>query len=327
MKRHLTIHQETWTIRGSFTISRMSATECHMIMVEIREGDHKGRGECEAHECDASFLPVVAARIEAVRKAIEEGADRMDLYDLLPPGPERNALDCALWDLEAKKAGVRAWDIAGVTLNKPIETAYTIGIDTADSMAQKAADHRDYPLLKIKLDASGSLERLEAIKKAAPDCRLIVDANESFTMATLHALAEPFKALGVELIEQPLPARADAVLAYYTCPVPLCADESCTDRASLAAVQERYDYINIKLDKTGGLTEALALAKDARTRGLKVMVGCMTGTSIAMAPAMVIAAMADVCDLDGPLLLAEDRSDRLAYNGGMIDIPSPAVWG
>jgi L-alanine-DL-glutamate epimerase-like enolase superfamily enzyme len=325
--RRLTVHQETWPILGNFTISRMSATECHTLMVEIREGDHMGRGECEAHECDASFLPVVAGRIENVRQAVEAGADRQDLYALLPPGPERNALDCALWDLEAKKNGARAWDMAGIPLNSPIETAYTIGIDTAEAMAKKAARHHDFPLLKVKLGASGSLERLEAVRKAAPNSRLIVDANESFTLATLDALAAPFKALGVELIEQPLPANADAALEGYSGPIPLCADESCTDRASLPALKNRYDFINIKLDKTGGLTEALALAREAKKLGLRLMVGCMTGTSLAMAPAMVIASIAEVCDLDGPLLLARDREHSLAYHNGKITPPAPTVWG
>jgi L-alanine-DL-glutamate epimerase-like enolase superfamily enzyme len=246
---------------------------------------------------------------------------------LLPAGPARNAIDCALWDLEAKRSGQRAWHNAGIALEQSLETAYTIGLDSAEIMGAKAAKYQHRALLKLKLGHQNSLELVEAVRSQAPNSTLIVDANEAWTFEQLSELAEPLAALGVVLIEQPLPAGQDQALADYRGSVPLCADESCLDRNSLAAVKQRYSFINIKLDKTGGLTEALLLADEAKSLGLRIMVGCMTGTSLAMAPAMLIGSMAEFCDLDGPLLLAEDRSPGLVYHASNVHRPESATWG
>ncbi|WP_321397069.1 N-acetyl-D-Glu racemase DgcA [Emcibacter sp.] len=323
----LKIIKEVWPLAGSFNISRVNLTESYVVSVELRDGEYLGRGECEAHESDPAQMDVVEAIIEGLRPELERGIDRAVLSGLLPAGPARNALDCALWDLEAKKSGRRAWENAGVVLDKPLLTAYTIGLDTVDGMAAKAARYRHRELLKVKLNEHDSLERIRSIRQAAPDSRLIVDANEAWTFDLLTELADPFAGLGVELIEQPLPAGGDRELENYKGRVPLCADEACLDRASLSHIRGRYSYINIKLDKTGGLTEALALAKDAQAMGLGIMVGCMTGTSLAMAPAMMIGALAEFCDLDGPLLLARDRSPGLIYEDSLVHIPTSEVWG
>ncbi|MBL4836884.1 MAG: dipeptide epimerase [Kordiimonadaceae bacterium] len=323
----LTIKKEVCPLEGSFTISRVTMTESYVLVVELREAGHVGRGECEPHESDFSQMDVVESIIEDLRPLIEKGLSREQLNLLLPAGPARNAIDCALWDLEAKKAGKRAWDIAGVKLQQPLVTAYTICLEAPEEMAAKAARHKDRALLKLKLGAKDSLLRVEAVRRAAPDARLIVDANEAWSYEELRCLAEPLAKYGVELIEQPLPAGADHVLENYRGPVPLCADESCLDRTSLADVKTRYGFINIKLDKTGGLTEALKLAEDAQALGLRIMVGCMTGTSLAMAPAMILGAMAEFCDLDGPLLLAKDRKPGLWYDQSLVHIPEKRLWG
>jgi L-alanine-DL-glutamate epimerase-like enolase superfamily enzyme len=249
------------------------------------------------------------------------------LQSCLPPGAARNALDCALWDLEAKTTGQRAWERAGFARLDPVKTAYTLSLDTPAAMGAAARAAAGRPLLKLKIGAPDDLDKVEAVRNAAPRTRLIVDANEALDIETLNRLAPDFARLGVKMIEQPLPAGGDAALADYRGEVPLCADESLHSRAELDACAPLYHAINIKLDKSGGLTEALALRDEARSRGLMIMAGCMVATSLAMAPALLIAQGAEIVDLDGPLLLAQDRSPGLSILGSMIEPPSPELWG
>jgi L-alanine-DL-glutamate epimerase-like enolase superfamily enzyme len=323
----LTIKKEVWLLDEPFVISRVSMTQSYVLVVELDDGGYVGRGECEPHESDDSYMVKVENTIENLREKIENGLTRDELNQLLPAGPARNAIDCAMWDLEAKKADMRVWELAGVDLKSPLVTAYTICIGSPEEMAEKATRHKHLDLLKLKLDSEFCLERVQAVRNAAPNPRIIVDANEAWTFKQLTQFAEPLAKLNVSLIEQPLPAGKDEELVNYLGSVPLCADESCHDRNSLIEVKERYQFINIKLDKTGGLTEALCLAEEAKTNGLRIMVGCMTGTSLAMAPAMLIGALAEFCDLDGPLLLARDRKPGLDYENSIIHIPQREVWG
>ena len=247
---------------------------------------------------------------------------------MLPPGAARNAVDCALWDLEAKLCGRPVWQLAGLPAPEPLVTAYTLGIDRPERMAEAARAVRDRPLLKIKLAGDGAdLERVRAVRTAAPEARLVVDANEAWNLATYEALAPRLGELGVALLEQPFPAAEDGNLAALPHPVPVCADESCHVTADLERLRDRYDFVNIKLDKTGGLTEALALRQAARAAGFGVMVGCMVGTSLAMAPAFLVAQGADVVDLDGPLLLARDRESGIVYEGSRMLPPPASLWG
>ncbi|MFC3052076.1 N-acetyl-D-Glu racemase DgcA [Kordiimonas pumila] len=323
----LTIRLETWPIAGTFTISRSSATESYVLVVELQEGNLVGRGECEPDDTDPAIGHIVAEQIYAVRQQIEQGISQKELLDLLPRGPARNAVDCALWDLACKKQGKPIEAVTGIPPLKPLTTAYTISIDTLDVMAEKAALNKNRALLKIKLNADECLAKINAIHAAAPDAKLIVDANEAWSLTQLQALAPEMAQLGVAMIEQPLPAGNDDGLATYAGPVPLCADESCLDRTSLAFVKERYQFINIKLDKTGGLTEALLLAEEAEKMGLRIMVGCMVGTSLAMAPALIVAQKAEFVDLDGPLLLAKDRENGMRYENSLVYPATPALWG
>lgn len=323
----LSIKKEIWPIAGSFNISRVSVTEAYVLVVELTDGEYVGRGESEPHESDVSYMDIVEQEIEAVRADIERGISREELDKLLPAGRARNAIDCALWDLEAKKSGKRAWELAGVAMDKPLVTAYTISLNSPEEMAEQTKKYSHRDLLKLKLGEGDCLAQVRAVREAAPNTRLIVDANEAWSFDMLCEMAEPMAELGVELIEQPMPAGQDDELIKYTGPVPLCADESCIDRSSLPHAKGRYAYVNIKLDKTGGLTEALALADAALEQGFKLMVGCMTGTSLAMAPAMIIGQMSEFCDLDGPLLLAKDREDCLKYEDSVVHIPEVNVWG
>jgi L-alanine-DL-glutamate epimerase-like enolase superfamily enzyme len=269
----------------------------------------------------------VAAAIQALAPALAAGLDRDGLQTVLPPGAARNALDCAFWDLEAKRAGARAWEIAGLPEPRPVVTAYTLSLDAPAAMRAKAAENADRPLLKIKLGGPGDLDRLRAVREGAPAARLIVDANEGWSPADYAALAPALVALGVELVEQPLPAGDDAALAALARPLPVCADESAHDAASLAALAGRYDMVNLKLDKTGGLTAALAAKAEAERLGLGVMVGCMLASSLAMAPALILAQGAAVVDLDGPLLLARDRDHGIVYDAAGAHPPDRALWG
>ena len=322
----LTVSVERFPIRGAFTIARGSKTEAVVVTAEIRDGGAVGRGECVPYARYGESVEGVAAAIDAMRAAVTNGLDRETLQKLMPAGAARNAIDCALWDLDAKRSGRRAFEAAGVPAPSPILTAYTISLDTPEAMANAAA-RSGHDLLKLKLGAEGDGERLAAIRAAAPHTRLIVDANEGWSAGDLAANLAACARAGVELVEQPLPAADDALLAEIAHPVAICADESVHGLDTLPQLVGRYDAINVKLDKTGGLTEALALAKAARAAGIDIMVGCMVATSRAMAPALLLAGLARFVDLDGPLLLARDREPCLRYVGSRISPPEPELWG
>ena len=316
---------DTWPIAGRFTIARGSKTEARVVVVRLDHG--MGRGECVPYARYGETVDSVLAQIAGVRREVERGCDRKRLQSLLPPGAARNAVDCALWDLEAKRTGVRAWERAGSPVLQPLTTAYTLSLDTPEAMAAAAAANADSPVLKLKIGGADDIDRVEAVRRAAPSARLIVDANEGLDFPGLRHIAPDFARLGVDLLEQPLPVGQDEDLESFESPVPLCADESLHSRAELADCARRYRYINIKLDKTGGLTEALALRREARALGLGVMVGCMVATSLSMAPAAVAAQGADWVDLDGPLLLARDREPGLVYETSTLAPPTPQLWG
>ena len=298
-----------------------------MLVVELREGVHVGRGEAVPYPRYGESVEACLAAIEEVREAVEGGAGRQALQRRLPPGAARNALDCALWDLEAKRAGQRAWTLAGFARLDPVKTCYTLSLALPEEMAKAARAQARRPMLKLKIGGADDLGRVEAVRTAAPKTRLVVDANEGLDFDTLRRLAPELARLGVLLIEQPLPAGEDADLEGWASPVTLCADESLHTREELAACASRYGCVNIKLDKTGGLTEALALRSAVSEAGLEVMAGCMVATSLAMAPALMIAQGASVVDLDGPLLLARDRVPGLAICGSLIEPPAPELWG
>jgi L-alanine-DL-glutamate epimerase-like enolase superfamily enzyme len=325
--KELSVSVERWPIRGGFTISRGSKQEAVVVVAAIRDGAHRGRGECVPYARYGESAEGVVQAIEACAPALAQGLDRAGLQALLPPGAARNALDCALWDLEAKVLGTSAAERAGLMSLRAVETAFTISLASPEEMAVRAQAAASYPLLKLKLGGDGDEARLAAVREAFPKARLIADANEAWRASDLEHLLAAAKAAGVELIEQPLPAGDDEALQHIARIVPLCADESVHDRASLATLAKRYDAVNIKLDKTGGLTEALATAAEARRLGLKIMVGCMVATSLAMAPALLLAQDADWVDLDGPLLLERDRVPGLAYTSGTVMPPPAALWG
>jgi len=318
---------ERWPIAGSFAISRGSKTEAVVVVAELGAGKARGRGECVPYARYGETAESVSAAIEALRPQIEAGLSRTALQAAMPPGAARNALDCALWDLEAKLAGRSAAALAGLPPLHPVTTAYTISIGTPDDMAKAASGAAGRPLLKVKLGRDGDPARIAAVRRAAPQAQLIVDANEGWDESNLESNLAACAAAGVTLIEQPLPDGRDALLGRITRPLPVCADESAHARDSLAALAGKYDAVNVKLDKAGGLTEALVMAAAAERLGLKVMVGCMVATSLSMAPALLVAQSAAVVDLDGPLLLAGDRPDGLRYEGSLVHPPVSALWG
>jgi L-alanine-DL-glutamate epimerase-like enolase superfamily enzyme len=321
------VHTEIWPVSRPFRITGREWTAFDSVVVELSRDGVIGRGEALGVFYANETAMSMTAEIEAVAKTIEAGVDRAALDTLLRPGGARNAIDCALWDLEAKSSGRSIWELTGVT-PKTLTTVFTIGIEaTPEIMASHAAAAAEYPLLKVKLDANQPLERVQAIRSARPDARIVVDANQGWDLATLKRLAPAFADLGIEMIEQPLPRGADEGLEGYRSPVPLGADESCLHLGELAAAARRYQVINIKLDKTGGLTHALELARTARERGLGLMVGCMAGSSLAIAPAFVVGCLVDLVDIDGPLLLKRDRIPGLAYSRGRVEPPPAAVWG
>jgi L-Ala-D/L-Glu epimerase len=325
--RKLRLQKESWPLAGRFAISRGSRTVSEVVLVEIEQDGRIGRGECSPYPRYGESVDGVMAAIEALRGNIESGLGREALQRLLPAGAARNAIDCALWDLEAKLSGKPVWELAGLARPKPIVTAYTLSLDTAENMGAAARANAARPLLKLKLAGPADLDRVRSVHENAPNARLIVDANEAWTPELFADLAAKVKGLGVELIEQPFAQSADAALAGLARPVTTCADESCHDRASLAHIAGRYDAINIKLDKTGGLTEALALKEAARAAGYRLMVGCMLGTSLAMAPALLVAQDAAFVDLDSPLLLARDRTPGLVYTGSQVAPAESTLWG
>lgn len=315
----LRVEAKSFRLAEVFSISRGSRTEARVLTVHAGAG----RGECVPYARYGETLESVTAEIEGLPK----GIDRRALQDALPAGAARNAVDCALWDAEAKAAGRRVWEILGLDAPGPVVSAYTLSLAEPEAMEASAVRHREKPLLKIKLGGTGDMARLEAVRRGAPAARIIVDANEGWTAEVYSELAPHLVRLGVEMVEQPLPAGEDDMLAEIARPLPVCADESCHDRASLAGLSGKYDMVNIKLDKTGGLTEALALQDAAREAGFQVMVGCMVGSSLAMAPAVLVAQGAEIVDLDAPLLLAEDRDPPLGYEGTTVLPPLPALWG
>jgi L-Ala-D/L-Glu epimerase / N-acetyl-D-glutamate racemase len=323
----LTIAHESWPVTGHFTIARGSRTVAEVVVVSLSEAGAVGRGECVPYPRYNETVAGVMAELEAARAHLELGIARQDVPRLLSLHAARNALDCALWDLEAKRSGKPVWQLAGLDPPRPCVTAYTLSLDVPERMAAAAARAAHRPLLKVKLGGNGDADRLKAVRQAAPRSRLIVDANEGWTAAALPALLQACAEARVELVEQPLPAGEDEILRGLARPLAICADESAHGRESLASLIGKYDGVNIKLDKTGGLTEALELARAARASGLKIMVGCMLATSLAMAPAMLVAQYADYVDLDGPLLLARDRLPGIAYDGNLMAPPPPALWG
>jgi L-alanine-DL-glutamate epimerase-like enolase superfamily enzyme len=305
-----------------FTISRGSRTEAKVLTVRISDGGLTGWGECVPYARYGETLDSVTAQIEGLG-----AVDRMALQEALPAGAARNAVDCALWDLEAKRAGKRVWELAGLAEPGPEITAFTLSLDTPDNMRAAAARHAHRPLLKIKLGTPEDMVRLEAVRAGAPNAKIIVDANEGWSAEVYSDLAPHMLRLGVQLVEQPMPAGADDMLGEIARPLSVCADESCHDRASLPGLKGKYDVVNIKLDKTGGLTEALALRDAALAEGYGVMVGCMVGSSLAMAPAVLVAQGAQVVDLDGPLLLAEDRETPLQFDEAGVHPSEAVLWG
>ena len=319
----VSVTRDVFKLAQVFTISRGSRTEAKVLTVRIEENGVTGWGECVPYARYDETLESVTAQIEGLPATF----DRAALYDLLPAGAARNAVDCALWDLEAKQAGKRVWELAGLPKPGPEITAYTLSLDTPEKMQAQAAENAFRPLLKIKLGTPDDMPRLEAVRAGAPNATIIVDANEGWSAEVYADLAPHLVRLGVALVEQPLPAGEDDALLGMERPVPVCADESCHDRGSLAALKGKYDVVNIKLDKTGGLTEALALREAALAQGYKVMVGCMVGSSLAMAPATLVAQGAMVTDLDGPLLLAEDRAQPLIFDDSGVHPPVAALWG
>ncbi len=325
----LSVQIEHWPLGGAFTISRGSKTEAVVVTAELRDGIHRGRGECVPYARYGETPEGVVAAIEAMRPALRNGLDRAALQAAMPAGAARNALDCAYWDLNAKQTGRHVHELAGLATPKPLLTAYTISLAAPAAMAEAAERAASRPLLKVKLGGGDDDDsrRIAAVRRAAPRTQLIVDANEGWSEDNLAQNLGACANAGVTLIEQPLPEGRDAALARIARPIPVCADESVHDRASLDALAGKYDAINVKLDKAGGLTEALALLAAAERRGLAIMVGCMVATSLAMAPAMLVAQRASVVDLDGPLLLAKDRPDGLRYVGSLAYPSEPALWG
>jgi len=314
---------ERWPIAGSFVISRGSRTEAVVIVVEVTDGKHRGRGECVPYLRYGESVESVVAAIEAAQL----DGDREALRRAMRPGAPRNALDCALWDLEAKRSGEPAWKRAGLAPLKPVTTAYTLSLGDPAGMADAARRAAGRPLLKLKLGGDGDPARIRAVREAVPAARLVVDANEAWSERNFAKNMRACAEAGVEMVEQPLPAGADAMLRDVAHAVPVCADESVHVTADLEELVGKYDGINIKLDKAGGLTEALDLVREARRLKLRIMVGCMVGTSLAMAPALLLAQGADLVDLDGPLLLARDREPGLVYSGALVEPPSAALWG
>jgi L-alanine-DL-glutamate epimerase-like enolase superfamily enzyme len=324
----LRIDTESWAYKVPFRVSRGAEAALEVVLVTLTDSDgHVGRGEAAGVDYDGETVPLLCAQIEAVRGDIEAGIDFASLARLLPAGGARNAVDCALWDLTAKRRGQRVWELAGFAAPRRLISCITLGIDTDAAVAAGARRHADWPLIKVKVDGERHLDAVRLVHAACPGAGLIVDPNQAWSCDLLNRLAPEMQSVGVVLIEQPVPRGEDESLRGYTGGVRLAADESVADRAGLAAVKDLYAVVNVKLDKTGGLTEALALAREARALGLSVMVGCMAGTSLAMAPGMVVGQMAEFVDLDGPLLHTEDRKHGIEYDRGLMQLPTAALWG
>ncbi|MEM7461096.1 MAG: N-acetyl-D-Glu racemase DgcA [Pseudomonadota bacterium] len=327
MKRKLTFQTESWPIQGSFNISRGAKTSAEVIVCEISQADHRGRGECVPYARYGETIERVSEQINDIRDQVEAGEPQESIVDAMPPGAARNAVDCALWDLKAKSNGVPVHQLIGLRPPRPVVTATTISLGEAGEMAHVAEKLTDYPLLKVKLGGEGDAERIRAVAAAVPNSRIILDANEAWSAGNisefLHESAKP----NIVLIEQPLPKGEDEILSELPRPVPICADESAHVSSDLEMLVGRYDCINVKLDKAGGLTEAIKMCRTATELGFSLMVGCMVGTSLGMAPAILLAQQAHFVDLDGPLILAQDREDGLVYEGAQVSPPSPKLWG
>jgi L-Ala-D/L-Glu epimerase / N-acetyl-D-glutamate racemase len=317
---------EIWPLKETFRISRGSRTEARVVVATVGDGQFTGQGEGVPIRRYNQTSDSVLAQIELIKR--EENLGRESLQKLLPPGAARNALDCALWDLEAKQSGKRVWELANIAIVPEVETSFTISLNTPEKMAAAATAHSTAPILKLKLGGDDvDLARVEAVHAVVPATRLIIDANESWSPAHFRKIVLALKKLGVELIEQPFPAEADDVLEEIKHPIPVCADESCHTTTDLPRLKNRYEIVNVKLDKSGGFTEALRLCERARELGFRLLIGCMVGTSLSMAPARVLASTAHYVDLDGPLLLARDREHALAYQNGRILVPVKQLWG
>ena len=319
----LLVQPETYPLARAFKISRGAKTEARVVTVTAEAGGIRGRGECVPYSRYGETQESVIDQISG----LPEGVDRGDVQRMMLPGAARNAVDCALWDLEAKRIGRPVWEMAGLVAPGPVVTTFTLSLDTPEAMRDQAARNSRRPLLKIKLGGEGDIARLEAVRQGAPKPRIIVDANESWTADFYAEIAPVLVKLGVVLVEQPFPAGEDSALGELDRKIPVCADESCHDRDSLAALAGRYDMVNIKLDKTGGLTEALLLRDAARAAGFGIMVGCIVSTSLSMAPAILVAQGADIVDLDGALLLARDRDHPVLYDGAGAHPANPELWG
>jgi len=320
------VREEVWPLKKVFRISRGSHTEAQVVVVTVANDEHIGRGEGVPIKRYAQSVESVLAQIESIK--VEKNLDRQQLQKLLPAGAARNALDCALWDLEVKTCGKRVWELANVPIVPEVRTSFTISLDTPEKMAAAAAVAAELPILKLKLQGDDlDLARVKGVRESAPAARLLLDANESWSPEHYRKIVPELHELGVELIEQPFPANADEVLENLDHPIPVCADESCHTTADLRRLTNRYEMINVKLDKTGGLTEALRLCDRARDSGFKLLIGCMVCTSLGIAPARLLASNADRVDLDGPLLLGRDRQHALAYTNGRLALPSAQLWG
>ena len=322
----VTVQPKSWKLRKPFKISRGVQYDAEVIWCEISDGDHTGRGEAAGVTYDTESIESITAEVKAVAKQISDGITREALQELLPPGGARNAIDCALWDLEAKQSGKTVWEMLGWQ-PKPVTTVYTVGMDDPDKMQDDAAAHSDCPILKVKVGIGDPIEQIKAIRNGAPNSSIVIDANQGWVVADLERYSEDLKALGVTMIEQPMSVADDDALGNYDSPLPLCADESCSTSADLERLAGLYSLVNIKLDKTGGLTEALALATQALEMGFELMVGNMLGSSLGMAPAFVIAQQCKVVDIDGPLLQKEDCDHAMHYEHGSVAVIEPKLWG
>ena len=322
----LDAQEQSWPLDKPFRISRGARTEARVVVVTVTDGQHIGRGEAVPIRRYNQSPASVLAQIESIKS--RQCLDRQQIQKLLPAGAARNALDCAFWDLEAKISGKRAWELANIPLAPEVKTSFTISLDTPAAMAAVAKVHATAPILKLKLGGDNpDLARVKAVREAAPAARLLIDANESWTSDHYCKVAPALCQFGIELIEQPFPADADEVLETLDHPVPVCADEGCHTTADLPRLKNRYEMVNIKLDKSGGLTEAMLLTERAREAGFKLLIGCMVCTSLGIAPARLLASAADYVDLDGPLLLAGDRHHAVSYDNGRIGIPPRELWG
>lgn len=328
MNSHLVLNafEQSWPLDKPFRTARGPSNQANLVVVTVSDGEHVGRGEAAPIRRYNETTTSVVEKIKSIENTLN--LNRSELQRLFPPSSARNALDCALWDLESKISGRRVWELAKIPLRNEVETAFTISLDTPDAMAAVAKTNGDAPILKLKLGGDDfDVPRVEAVRASAPTTRLLIDANESWSPAHYRNVVPVLKGVGVELIEQPFPANADDVLETLDHPIPVCADESCHTSADLARLRNRYEMLNVKLDKTGGLTEAILLVEGARKAGFRLLVGCMVCTSLGIAPARLLASLTDYADLDGPLLLAGDRHHGLRYKNSKVGIPSVELWG